>query len=329
MRRGGRAWLTLSCVGLVLTASLANSSALEPSTPVRDNFLARAAEAGELARVASMLDAEERELRDAYERDRQELQDLGERVIVEGRAYVRVSRAGMLVLSLGLEQFLGRASRLERLKRSLARDLRRQQELAQRVSASGQKLLALRQQRAPLTGAQLAKLKERSALVDAKERASAFERAFANVADNHTAVYAAQVPFGGPARDADHFTAVRGHLPFPVAGRTEILLAKRRGGGGPGLELRAPAGTKVQAVFAGRVVFADRYADFGETVIVDHGEGYFTVSAGLESPRVRVGQEVSVGTTLGELVEQERGTALYFEIRFLGEPVNPSEWFGI
>ncbi|HMA93243.1 MAG TPA: peptidoglycan DD-metalloendopeptidase family protein [Polyangiaceae bacterium] len=329
MRRGGRVWLTLICSGLVLAGSYTNSSAVEPNAAARDNFLAQAAEAGEIDRVASMLDAEERELRDEYERGRQELHDLAERVIVEGRAYVRVSRAGMLVLSLGLEQFLGRASRLERLKRSLGRDLRRQQELTQRVSELGQKLLTLRQQRAPLSAAQLARLKERSALADAKERASAFERAFASVDDHHTAVYAAQVPFGGPARDADHFTAMRGRLPFPVAGRTEILLAKRRGGGGPGLELRAPAGTKVQAVFAGRVVFADRYADYGETVIVDHGEGYFTVSAGLESPRVRVGQEVSVGTTLGEVFEQERGTALYFEIRFLGEPVNPAEWFGI
>jgi septal ring factor EnvC (AmiA/AmiB activator) len=85
----------------------------------------------------------------------------------------------------------------------------------------------------------------------------------------------------------------------------------------------------VQAVFAGRIVFADQYADYGQTVIVDHGEGYFTVSAGLETARVHVGQEVSAGTTLGEVAQQAKGSALYFEVRFLGEPVNPSEWFGI
>jgi murein hydrolase activator len=85
----------------------------------------------------------------------------------------------------------------------------------------------------------------------------------------------------------------------------------------------------VQSVFSGRIVFADRYADYGQTVIVDHGEGYFTVSAGLQTPRVRVGQDVSAGTTLGEVAAQGHLPALYFELRFTGDPVNPSEWFGI
>lgn len=329
MKSWHRVALAAACLGGGLLLESGFCLAYERGAAENADFLAKAAVAGELDRAASLLDAEERESRDEYERGRQELGDLSTRIVSEGRAYVRLSRSGLLSLSLGLEQFLGRASRLERLKRSLARDLDRQRELNLRVTELGQRLLALRQQRAPMTSAQLAKLKERSTLLDAKERASAFERAFSSSEDNHTAVYAAQVPFGGPTRHADRFTAMRGHLPFPVAGRTEILLAKRRGGGGPGLELRAPAGAKVQAVFAGRVVFADRYADYGYTAIVDHGEGYFTVSAGLEAPRVRVGQEVSVGATLGEVAQQEKGAALYFEVRFLGEPVNPSEWFGI
>jgi murein hydrolase activator len=326
MRLWRRAGVLLGCLSLGSMAPLGICVAY--GSP-QDDSLATAAIAGELDRVASLLDAEERGLRDEYERGRQELAEIATRIISEGRAYVRLSRPGLLSLSLGLDQFLGRASRLERLKRSLARDLDRQRELHQRVSELGQKLLGLRQQREPISVAQFARLKQQSALQDAQERALAFERAFSSAQDNHTAVYAAQVPFGGPARNAAQFTGMRGRLPFPVAGRTEILLAKRRGGGGPGLELRATAGTQVQAVFAGRVVFADQYADYGQTVIVDHGEGYFTVSAGLETPRVRVGQDVSAGTTLGEVVQQPKGAVLYFEVRFLGEPVNPSEWFGI
>jgi septal ring factor EnvC (AmiA/AmiB activator) len=64
-------------------------------------------------------------------------------------------------------------------------------------------------------------------------------------------------------------------------------------------------------------------------VILDHGEGYFSVSAGLAKPLVRVGQDVSAGTKLGELEDSGRGSALYFELRLAGDPVNPSEWFGI
>ena len=85
----------------------------------------------------------------------------------------------------------------------------------------------------------------------------------------------------------------------------------------------------MQAVYAGRVVFADKYADYGQTVILDHGEGYFTVSAGLASPSVRVGQDLSAGTKIGEVTDSGRGAALYFELRLTGDPVNPSEWFGI
>lgn len=329
MMRWRRVGVAIACLSVGTLAQLGFCAAYEQGVSPQDDSLAKAAIAGELDRVASLLDAEERGLRDEYERGRKELADIAMRIVVQGRAYVRLSRPGLLSLSLGLDQFLGRASRLERLKRSLGRDLDRQRELNQRVSELGQQLLAVRQQRAPMTAAQLAKLKEQSARLDAQERGLAFERAFSSTQDNHTAVYAAQVPFGGPVRNADHFTAMRGHLPFPVAGRTEILLAKRRGGGGPGLEIRAAAGTQVQAVFAGRVVFADQYADYGQTVIVDHGEGYFTVSAGLETPRVRVSQEVTAGTTLGEIAQQAKGPALYFEVRFQGEPVNPSEWFGI
>jgi murein DD-endopeptidase MepM/ murein hydrolase activator NlpD len=307
----------------------ASSSAAEPASLMAPNYLAQAAAAGELDRVASLLDAEERDLRTEYDRGQQELRDISERLVLQGRAYVRLARPQLLTLSLGLDQFLARASRLERLKRSLARDQARQSALSVRVVELGQRLLALRQQRGPLSAAQLAKLREQSILADAKERALAFERAFASTDDNHTAVYAAPVPFGGPMRAAERFTDMKGRLPFPVAGRTEILVAKRRGGGGPGLELRARAGTVVQAVFAGRVVFADRYADYGKTVIVDHGEGYFTVSAGLDVPRVHVGQDVAVGASLGEIAERDTGAALYFEIRFTGDPVNPSEWFGI
>jgi murein DD-endopeptidase MepM/ murein hydrolase activator NlpD len=317
----------LRWVVVALGAAVASGSSAAPAEPT--NFLAEAAAAGELDRAASLLDAEERESRDEYDRDQQDRKTLAERVVVEGRAYVRLTRPGLLAMSLGLDAFLGRLSRIERLRRSIKRDIQRQSELDRRVVELGQRLLVLRQQRGPLSTAQLSRLKERSAVEDAKERALAFERAFASNQDEHTAVYSASVPFGGPLRRADKFTAMKGHLPFPVTGRTEILLAKRRGGGGPGLELRAPAGTPVQSVFAGRVVFADRYADYGQTVIVDHGEGYFSVSAGLTTPRVRVGQDIAAGTTLGEVADPGRGAALYFEIRFTGDPVDPSEWFGI
>jgi murein hydrolase activator len=314
-------------LGLVLLAS--TSFAAEPDVTLSPNLLERAAAAGELDKAASLLDADERETRERYEREQQEIKDIEERLLVQGRAYVRLSKPGLFALALGFDKFIGRASRIERLRLSIARDQARQRMLHRDVVELGQRLLAQRKQRGPLSTAQLSHVRERSTLVAAEERALAFERAFASNADEHTAVYAASVPFGGPVRNGNTFATMKGRLPFPVAGRTEILLAKRRGGGGPGLELRARVGTPVQAIYAGRVVFADKYADYGNTVIVDHGDGYFTVSAGIASPLVKVGQDIAAGTKIGEVTDSGRGSALYFEIRLTGEPVNPSEWFGI
>lgn len=319
--------LKLGFLGLLLLAS--SSLAADLDATLAPNLLERAAAAGELDRAASLLDADERETRDRYEREQQELKELEDRLVVEGRAYVRLTKPGFIVLALGFERFVNRASRIERLKQSIARDIARQRVLNRSQVDLGQRLLAQRKQRGPISGAQLARMHEQSTLAAAEERALAFERAFSSTAEQHTAVYAAAVPFGGPIRDGNTFSSMKGRLPFPVAGRTEILLAKKRGGGGPGLELRARAGTPVQAVYAGRVVFADKYADYGQTVILDHGEGYFTVSAGLASPSVRVGQDLSAGTKIGEVTDSGRGAALYFELRLTGDPVNPSEWFGI
>ena len=126
------------------------------------------------------------------------------------------------------------------------------------------------------------------------------------------------MPFAGTAAFGD-FESLKGHLAFPVAGRAEIVRAKRRGGGRLGLEMRVPVGSPVQAVYGGRVAFAEKYADFGRTVIVDHGNSYFTVSAGLDTVRVRVGEDVTAGSTLGSVGD----TGLYFKSVVLGIPLIP------
>ncbi len=75
---------------------------------------------------------------------------------------------------------------------------------------------------------------------------------------------------------------MKGRLPFPLPGRAEIRSARRPGADGPGLEMRVPRGSPVRAVYAGRVAFADSYAAYGKTIILDHGNSYYTVSANLE-----------------------------------------------
>ncbi len=85
----------------------------------------------------------------------------------------------------------------------------------------------------------------------------------------------------------------------------------------------------VRAIFWARVAFAGWLPGYGETVILDHGRGWHSVYAHLSGIRVRTedvvrGREriANVGST-GSI----KGRHLYFEIRYNGKPVDPSEWF--
>jgi septal ring factor EnvC (AmiA/AmiB activator) len=192
----------------------------------------------------------------------------------------------------------------------------------------GRRLAELGARRGPLEAEMQAVSRSRAALLAEQDRELAFRRAFmASSASDHTAIYGGGV---GP-REAPSagFAALRGRLPFPLQGRTEIRSARRRGADGPGLEMRAPRGTPVRAVYPGRVAFADEYADYGRTVIVEHGDGYYTVNANLEQLAVHTGDEVDAGTRLGTVGDTGSGALLYFEVRVGEATADPAEWFGI
>jgi septal ring factor EnvC (AmiA/AmiB activator) len=93
--------------------------------------------------------------------------------------------------------------------------------------------------------------------------------------------------------------------------------------------MRVPLGSPVRSVFPGRVAFADEYSDYGTTVILDHGDGYFTVSANLKVIDVRVGDDVGASSRIGSVGDTGEGSLLYFEIRRGTDTLNPAEWFGI
>jgi septal ring factor EnvC (AmiA/AmiB activator) len=119
-------------------------------------------------------------------------------------------------------------------------------------------------------------------------------------------------------------------LPVPVRGEILGRFGAERPDGGiwRGVVLRAPEGTPVKPVAAGRVVYANWLNGFGNLLIIDHGEGYLSVYAYNQSLLKKVGERVGppdtiarVGATGGQV---EPG--LYFEIRHDGTPVNPLIW---
>ena len=326
MRVSVRPLLPLMIAGLAtIPSGAAVPQSLSNNVGTYSRHAVSASTAAQLDQAAAQLDAGERKAKQDFEDARRESADVSARLIARGRAYVRMTRAGLLPLGGGFEQFVERSTRLERWHHAIDRDIARKRELEQAIIALGKRLDDFGKQRGPLELKRVSAHDSENALGEAQERAESFERAFASAPkDGHMAIYNPSMPFGTPGSITD-FQSLKGHMAFPVAGRAEIVRAKRRGGGGQGLEMRVPAGSPVQAVFGGRVAFSDKYADFGRTVIVDHGNSFFTVSAGLDTARVRLGEDVTAGSTLGTVGD----TGLYFEIRRSGDTIDPAPWFGI
>lgn len=96
-----------------------------------------------------------------------------------------------------------------------------------------------------------------------------------------------------------------------------------------GISVAAPAGSPIRAVYDGEVIFSDYFKGYGNMIIVDHGDGFFSLYAHASSVAKRVGAKVSRNDVLASVgdVDSAKGPMLYFEIRYQGKPVDPSPWF--
>ncbi|MEK7706316.1 MAG: peptidoglycan DD-metalloendopeptidase family protein, partial [Myxococcota bacterium] len=98
---------------------------------------------------------------------------------------------------------------------------------------------------------------------------------------------------------AVRFANNRGRLPWPVAGTLRRKFGETIESdfgtmtAANGIDIDAAAGSSVQAIADGDVVYADWLRGYGLLVIVDHGEGYHAVMAHLAKSLVAVGDHVS------------------------------------
>ena len=92
-----------------------------------------------------------------------------------------------------------------------------------------------------------------------------------------------------------------------------------------GLDFAGAKGTPIHASASGRVVRASRFSGYGKTVDIDHGGGFLTRYAHLNSIDVKVGQEVSRGERIGGMGTTGRSTGvhLHYEVHRNGRQVNP------
>ena len=133
---------------------------------------------------------------------------------------------------------------------------------------------------------------------------------------------------------AARFYDNRGKLPWPVQAPISLAFGHIESTGqrtrltSRGIHFNAPAGTPTQAVAAGTVVYADWLDGYGNLVIIDHGEGYHSLSAHLSQVDVKSGDSLGAQQLVGTVGDtgSRRGTEFYFEIRKDAEAVDPMGW---
>lgn len=238
-----------------------------------------------------------------------------------------------MLLGASLPRVYGAAAALARQLDALHRT---QAELIRRRAQSVVTTTALRQARAHLD--QLLATKQAEADTAAKRYATLASRyaVIARQAEdlgqllNKVAMLRADAgrdPAGAAAGPGLAFTPRPGALQRPVVGR--IVPGGMDGVGGaraPGLTFLSAAGAEVVAPADARILFAGAYHRTGQVLILELGDGYDLVLAGLGKVSVRVGDGVLAGEPLGTMPSGQEHDPLYVELRHGMRAMSPLPW---
>ncbi len=129
------------------------------------------------------------------------------------------------------------------------------------------------------------------------------------------------------------FGRLKGNLPWPVSrGTVSEEFGKRVHPTlgtitiNKGITITVPENSPVHAVADGKVSTSTFIAGFGNLLIIDHGEGFYTVYAHLNQVYVKENQKVKAGQRIARSGETVEGPALHFEIWREREVMNPRSW---
>ncbi|HJL85338.1 MAG TPA: M23 family metallopeptidase, partial [Candidatus Marinimicrobia bacterium] len=97
-----------------------------------------------------------------------------------------------------------------------------------------------------------------------------------------------------------------------------------------GVDIKSNAGSEVQAVFSGIVTTVTYIRGYGNTVIIDHGGGFYTVYTHVEDVEVDENAFVRARQIIAHVgkLDSGSGSKLHFEIWSNREKLNPEHWLG-
>ncbi|NBN79417.1 peptidoglycan DD-metalloendopeptidase family protein [Microvirga tunisiensis] len=149
-------------------------------------------------------------------------------------------------------------------------------------------------------------------------------------------------PFADPGRlaPAIAFAEAKGQLPRPVAGTMlkDFGQADDFGGVTEGQSISTRAGARVTAPNDGWVVYSGPFRSFGQLLILNAGDGYHVLLAGMDRIDVELGQFVLAGEPVGVMGSTHwasastiglgsTGPVLYVEFRKDGSAIDPTPWW--
>jgi len=95
-----------------------------------------------------------------------------------------------------------------------------------------------------------------------------------------------------------------------------------------GIDIKTRPGEPVRAVARGRVEYAGELPGYGNCIIINHGEGYYTLYAHASRVFVEQGAQIEHGNLIAEAGEAADGTGgtLHFEVRQSKKALDPAQW---
>ena len=130
------------------------------------------------------------------------------------------------------------------------------------------------------------------------------------------------------------FSELKGLLKIPVKGtivtsfgsflNTKLNVLNFRSG----IDIKTDRGEPIRAVSAGRIIYASWFKGYGNMIIIDHGNSYYTVYAHVEEffktngDVVESDEVIATAGDTGSMI----GSGLYFEVRHHGKPQDPMDW---
>lgn len=140
----------------------------------------------------------------------------------------------------------------------------------------------------------------------------------------------------GRIKPEQPFIAMRAKLPLPAQGRRVLAFGERTqyGAASKGTVIETRQGAQITSPCDGWVVYAGEFRSYGQLLIINAGDGYHVLLAGMSQIDVAPGQFVLASEPVGTMSSAARGQGasigspvLYVEFRKDGRPIDPDPWW--